>query len=85
MAIRLRSRLFKQGYGYDIGGGASEGAGSRGNQTSEHDQGTGTATGEGHGSPKDPVNFYTDNEAQEEFPEINRPSKIRFLPPRGMQ
>lgn len=85
MAIRFRSALLKKAYGYDVSGQVQEGSGSQGNQKNVQDNSTGTAYGEGHGSPKDPVNFYTDNEALEEFPELNRPSKVRFLPPRGLK
>ena len=75
----------KKAYGYDVSGQVQEGSGSQGNQKNVQDNTTGTSAQEGHGTPKDPVNYYTDDKALEEFPELNRPSKVRFLPPRGLK
>jgi hypothetical protein len=74
----------KKAYGYDVSGQVQEGSGSQGNQKNVQDNSTGNAT-DGHGSPKNPANYYTDDTALAEFPELNRPSKVRFLPPRGLK
>jgi hypothetical protein len=85
MSIRWYSPLLKGklAYGYDTSGETQSGSGSNGNQQNVQDNSTGNAT-DGHSSPKNPVN-HTHDEAAEEFPEINRPSKIRFLAPRGLK
>lgn len=74
----------KKSYGYDTSGETQSGSGSGGNQKNVQDNSTGNAT-DGHGSPKNPANFMTDGDANDEFPEIQRPSKIRFLTPRGIR
>src|SRR5271170_3247807 len=67
----------KMGYGVDVGGEVQSGSGSQGTQKNVQDNSTGNAT-DGHGSPKNPANHMHDD-AAEEFPELNRPSKVRFL------
>jgi hypothetical protein len=74
----------KKGYGYDTSGETQSGSGSQGTQKNVQDNSTGNAI-DGHGSPKNPANSMSDNGVAEEFPELNRPSKIRFLPPRGLR
>jgi len=81
--IRFFHPLLKKAYGYDVSGESQSGSGSQGTQKNVQDNSTGNAT-DGHGSPKNPAN-HTHDDAAEEFPEINRPSKKRFLPPRGLR
>ena len=83
MPIRFYSPLLKKAYGYDTSGAQQSGSGSQGTQKNVQDNSTGNAT-DGHGSPKNPANHMHDD-AAEEFPELNRPSKVRFLPPRGLR
>lgn len=82
MPIRFYSPLLKKAYGYDISGEVQSGSGSGGNQKNIEDSSTGNPS-EGHTTPKNPANYMHDD-AFEEFPELNRPSKIRFLPSRGL-
>jgi hypothetical protein len=84
MPIRFYSPLLKKAYGYDTSGETQSGSGSSGNQKNVQDNSTGNAT-DGHTSPKNPANYMSDNGITEEFPELNRSSKIRFLPPRGLR
>jgi len=83
MPIRFYSPLLKLGYGYDTSGEVQTDSGSTGQQQNIEES-NGAQPQEGHGSPKNPANFLTDNEADEEFPELNRPSRKRFLPSRGL-
>lgn len=86
MSIRFYSPLLKGkvAYGYDTSGETQSGSGSQGTQKNVQDNSTGNAT-DGHSSPKNPANFMGDNGVADEFPELNRPSKIRFLPSRGLR
>ncbi len=83
MPIRFFSPLLKLSYGYDTSGEVQTDSGSTGQQKNVEES-TGAQPQDGHGSPKNPANHMTDNEADEEFPELNRPSKVRFLPSRGL-
>lgn len=83
MPIRFYSPLLKKAYGYDISGEVQTDSGSASNQKNVEES-NGANPQDAHSSPKNPANFMHD-EAQEEFPELNRSSKIRFLPPRGLK
>ncbi len=84
MPIRFYSPLLKKAYGMDVSGEVQSGSGSQGTQKNVQDNTTGTPS-EGHGSPKNLANYMSDSEAAEEFPELNRSSRVRFLPPRGLR
>ncbi|VVB51240.1 Uncharacterised protein [uncultured archaeon] len=83
MPIRFYSPLLKLAYGYDVSGEVQTNSGSSSNQKNIEES-NGANPQDGHTSPKNPANFMHD-EAAEEFPELNRPSKIRFLAPRGLR
>jgi hypothetical protein len=86
MPIRFKfhSALLKQGYGMDTSGAIQEQSGSAANQKNIQES-NGSQPQDGHSSnPVNGPNSMSDS-ALEEFPEINRPSKIRFLPPRGLK
>lgn len=83
MSTRFSHPLLKKAYGYDVGGQTQAQSGSNGNQKNVQDNSTGNAI-DGHGSPKNPANHMHDD-AAEEFPELNRPSKKRFLQPRSLR
>jgi hypothetical protein len=87
MPIRFKfhSALLKQGYGMDTSGAIQEQSGSAANQKNIQES-NGSQPQDGHSSnPVNGPNSMSDSEAFEEFPELNRPSKIRFLPPRGLK
>jgi DNA repair ATPase RecN len=74
----------KKGYGYDTSGAIQEQSGSAANQKNIEES-NGSQPQDGHSSnPVNGPNSMSDS-ATEEFPELNRPSKIRFLPPRGLR
>ena len=73
----------KKAYGYDVSGESQSQSGSGGNQKNVEES-NGSQPQDAHGSPKNPANFMHDD-AAEEFPEVNRPSKKRFLAPRGLR
>jgi len=74
----------KKAYGYDVSGETQTQSGSSGNQKNVEES-NGSQPQDAHGSPKNPANYFSDSEANAEFPELNRPSKKRFLPPRGLR
>lgn len=84
MPIRFYSPLLKKkAYGYDISGEVQTDSGSAGTQKNVEES-DGAQPQDAHTSPKNPANFMHDD-AAEEFPELNRPSKVRFLTPRGLR
>jgi hypothetical protein len=83
MPIRFYHPLLKKAYGYDTSGEVQTDSGSSATQKNVEES-NGANPQDGHGSPKNPANHMHD-EAAEEFPELNRPSKVRFLPSRGLK